>query len=164
MHFTSKIDIEAPSEFVFVCLSDFEGWERAAMRRGADVRRTDTRRTPGAGMSWDVQFNFRGKARQLDLKLVALDPGGKLAFTGMGKLIEGNLALELLGLAPRRTRVVLSVEVRPLTLGARLLLQSLKMARGKVQTRLDQRMAQLAKDIEVRHVAARARQGSSGAV
>jgi len=47
----AKYDVEAPVEFVFAQLIDFEGWERAAMRRGADVSRTDKLTKAGPGMS-----------------------------------------------------------------------------------------------------------------
>ena len=34
MKLVAKYDVEAPVDFVFAQLADFEGWERAAMRRG----------------------------------------------------------------------------------------------------------------------------------
>ena len=155
VHFSSKTDIEAPTEFVYSVLSDFEGWERAAMRRGADVSRTDKLRQPGVGMGWTVRFRFRGKDRNLSIGLVTLDPEAKLAFKAEGKLIEANLVLDLMSLAPKRTRLSFSVEVSPKTLGARLLLQSVKLAKTKVQMRLNKRMEQLATDIEVRYASSR---------
>ena len=42
MRFTTKQDIEAPLDFVYNTMIDFEAWERSAMRRGAEVERTDT--------------------------------------------------------------------------------------------------------------------------
>ncbi|MBC7477273.1 MAG: SRPBCC family protein, partial [Pseudorhodobacter sp.] len=37
MKLVAKYDLEVPAAFVFAQLVDFDGWERAAMRRGADV-------------------------------------------------------------------------------------------------------------------------------
>ena len=51
MRFTTKQDIEAPLDFVYRTMTDFEGWERAAMRRGAEVERTDKLTRVGPGMS-----------------------------------------------------------------------------------------------------------------
>ncbi len=151
MKITSKTDIEAPLVVVFAALSDFEAWERAAMRRGADVSRTDKMRTPAPGLTWALRFGYRGKDRQFDLKLITLDPAGKLGFSGAGRTLEGGMILDLVGLAPNRTRLVLGVETRALTLGARLLLQTLKLRRATVENKLNQRLVQLARDIEMRH-------------
>ena len=51
MKLSGRTDIGAPVAFVYAALSDFEGWERSAMRRGADVNRTDKLRVPGVGMT-----------------------------------------------------------------------------------------------------------------
>lgn len=155
MHFSARTDIEASPEFVFKSLTDFESWERAAMRRGADVTRTDKLREPGRGMTWEVRFRFRGKDRLLKLGLVELEEAAKLGFSGRGKLLEGDVRMELVGLSPKRTRLVMHLDVRPLTLGARLFLQSARLARGKIQARLNKRMAQLAAEVEQRNASAR---------
>jgi uncharacterized protein YndB with AHSA1/START domain len=157
MHLSSRTDIEAPLDSVFKALSDFEGWERAAMRRGADVSRIDKLRTPGVGMGWHVVFRFRGKERALDIHLTAQEPDAKLAFAGKGRMFEGDLSVELVSLAPKRTRMVLHTQARPLTIAARLFLQSLKLAKGRVQGKLNKRMEVLARDIESRCASTRAR-------
>ncbi|MFN4155820.1 MAG: SRPBCC family protein [Paracoccaceae bacterium] len=153
MHLSSRTDIEAPIDFVYAALSDFEGWERAAMRRGAEVSRTDKLRAPGPGMGWHVVFRFRGKERMVDIRLTGLDPEAKLAFTGKGRLIEGDMSIELVSLAPRRTRLVLHIKVRPLTIAARLFLQSMKLAKGRIQAKLNTRTEQVATDLETRFAA-----------
>lgn len=155
MHFSARTDIEASPDFVFKALTDFDSWERAAMRRGAEVTRTDKLRHPGRGMSWDVRFRFRGKNRLVKLALVEMGEATKLGFSGRGKLLEGDARMELVGLSSKRTRVVMHLDVRPLTLGARLFLQSARLARGKIQARLNKRMAQLAAEIEARDASAR---------
>jgi carbon monoxide dehydrogenase subunit G len=150
MRLSSKQDIEAPLAFVFNALEDFDGWERAALRRGADVSRTDALRQVAPGMAWSVKFAFRGKDRDLALKLTEVDRPTRLGFSGTGSSMEGVAALDMLELGARRTRMTLTMEILPRTLAARLLLQSLKLAGGKLAKRLDQRMAQLAADIEDR--------------
>lgn len=155
MHFAAKTDIEAPVDFVYAVLTDFEGWERAAMRRGADVHRTDKLREPGPGMAWTIGFRFRGKERVLAVNLISLDAKAKVTFKAEGTLIEADQVVDVLSLAPKRTRLTLHMDIRPKTLGARLLLQSLKLAKTKVQIRLNKRMVQLATDIETRYASTR---------
>lgn len=155
MHLSSRTDIEAPIDFVYSVLADFEGWERAGMRRGAEISRTDKAKTFGPGMAWDVGFRFRGKDRKIAIKLTALEPQQRLAFRGVGRLVEGEMSLDLLSLSPKRTRVTMHLDIRPLTLGARLFLQSMKIAKARVQQRLNKRMEGFAREIESRQTTVR---------
>lgn len=151
MRFTSKQDIEAPLAFVQQTLSDFETWERAAMRRGAEVSRTDKLRQPGPGMAWLTRFSYRSKQRTVTIELTGLDPVGHLAFSGSSPSVEAEVSMDLLEMAARRTRLQILMEVKPRTLGARLFLQSLRLARSRVDKNFDQRIAQLAADIETKY-------------
>ena len=141
-------DVEAPVAFVYAALSNFDQWERAALRRGAEVTRLDTLATPGPGMMWNVGFDFRGRRRTVDLRLVGLEPSQTLALTGQGASMIGRALLELVEMGPKRTRLAVTVEVEARTLAARLLLQSLKFASAKVNRSFEARIAQLAATIE----------------
>lgn len=151
MKLVTKQDIEAPVAFVYRSLTDFEAWETAAMRRGAEVARTDTLTKPGPGMSWRVKFDFKGRARTLLLRLAEADPGNRVRFTADSPSVGGDMDIELMELSPRRTRMTVRGEVSPKTLAARIFVQSMKIAKGKVQRRYEQRIAQMATEIEERH-------------
>lgn len=151
MRLNSKQDVEAPLAFVFSCLENFDGWERAALRHGAEVTRTDNQSRVGPGMAWNIAFAFRGKRRQVALTLTDFEQDFRLGFSGQGPNLTGTAALTVLELGARRTRLSLELEVLPRTLAARLFLQSLKLARGKVTRRLDLRLAQLSAEIEDRY-------------
>jgi carbon monoxide dehydrogenase subunit G len=151
MKLSAKEDIEAPLAFVSEVMADFEAWERAAMRRGAEVDRLDTLRKPGPGMAWRVGFTYRGKDRKLDIKLLDLEPEQRLNFEFTGRPAEGVLNIELAEMGPRRTRVVATMELKPRTLAARLFFQSLRLAKAKVMRRFALRLSQLGADIEDRY-------------
>lgn len=151
MKFSTKEDIEAPLEHVHAALADFDFWERAAMRRGADVTRTDKMTTPGPGMGWHVEFTYRGKLRKIDITLTELIENHKISLDGLSKPAEGRLSIELSEMGPRRTRLGIGLEIKPRTLAARLFLQSLKLAKANVTRRFELRVAQLAADIEDRY-------------
>ena len=150
MQITSRQDIEAPVSFVYDTLKDFDYWERAAMRRGAEVTRTDGLQATAPGLAWAIRFPFRGKDRKLTLQLVALEAPGRMAFSGSGGSFDGTAAVDLMELGAKRTRLSLMAEAKPRGLAARLVLQSLKLARGRTQGRLDKRVAAIAMDIEER--------------
>jgi carbon monoxide dehydrogenase subunit G len=155
MHFASKQDIEAPIEAVFKILSDFEAWERAIMRRGVEVDRKDKLRQAGAGMRWAARFDYRGKSRDLEVELVQIETPTLLRFAGVSQALEAVISIELLELGANRTRMHCSVEITPRSLTARLFLQSLRLARAKLDRKFDQRVALLAADIEMRYRALR---------
>lgn len=151
MRFATKQDIEAPIADVFRILSDFEGWERAAMRRGAEVARTDKLRAVGPGMIWATRILYRHKPRNIEIELTKIDPPAQLQFSALSQAIEGAVVLDLMELGSKRTRLHVTAEVTPRSLTARLFLQSLRLARAKVDRKFDQRIAQLAGDIETRY-------------
>lgn len=155
MRFSTKQDIESSLDFAFKYLTDFESWETAAMRRGSEVSRTDKLRQPGPGMAWAVRFLYRGKPRDLDIKLVRIETPVNLQFNGMSKAIEGDAKMELMELGAKRTRLHVVMEIAPRSLTARLFLQSLRLARARVDRKFEQRVAQLARDIESRFRATR---------
>lgn len=151
MKLTAKEDIEAPIAFVYSVLTDFEMWERAAMRRGAELERLDRLSKPGPGMEWHVGFAYRGKKREVDIKLLTMLAEQSLVFDCMASPAEAILGIELAEMGQRRTRVVVNLEVKPRTLAARLFLQSLRLAKAKVTRRFALRLAQVGADIEDRH-------------
>ncbi len=155
MKVTSRHDIDAPAAFVFETLTDFDSWERSAMRRGADVVRTDRMTAVAAGLAWLVRFRFRGKERKLAVRLASIDAPARIGFAMEGALFDATSVIDLMELGPNRTRLVMVGEAKPKTLGARLMLQSLRLARARVQRQVDRRVAAIADEITDRYRATR---------
>jgi hypothetical protein len=151
MQFSSKEDIEAPIEQVFAMLSEFESYERSAIRRGIEVIRTDNHAAPAAGCTWNARFKLRGKMRDLDLKLVTYERPTTMRFESDSNGLSGGMTLDLMALSPRRTRMSVLVELNPKTLAARLLVQSLKLAKSNLTKRFKLKVADYAKTMEERH-------------
>lgn len=144
MRFTAREDMDLPADAVFAALSDFEGFERMALRRGADVRRTGDR-------AWTVRFRFRGKERVLRSEIAQSDPPTLLRTTGHSGGIDGVLRFDLMPLSPRRTRLTVDLDLTPTTLAARLMLQSLRLAKATLTQRFKLRVERFARDLEGRH-------------
>jgi uncharacterized protein YndB with AHSA1/START domain len=150
MQLTAKEDIEAPLDRVFAAVTDFETIERQALRRGIEVQRTDSVAGLGAGMSWKAKFKFRGKGREADITLKECTVPDKLMFHSKVGGLESETCIEMVALSRARTRVNIVSELQPKTLSARLLAQSLKLAKGGIDKRFRKRMAMFAKDLENR--------------
>ncbi|MGV8985472.1 MAG: SRPBCC family protein [Cypionkella sp.] len=151
MKLAAKYDIEAPADFVHRELSDFDAWERMALRRGAEVTRTDKLTLPGPGMEWLVSFKFRAKARNARIRLAASTPSSHLAILIQSVLADGEIKIDLLDLSAARTRVEVRLEIKPKTLASRLYVQTLRLSRKKVDATYSQRIAQLAVEMEDRY-------------
>lgn len=151
MDLTTKEDIEAPIAFVFQQVTDFQAFERQAMRRGADVRRRDSLPRPGKGSGWDVIFKFRGKDRRLSAEVTEFDAPNMLCLQTSSGGIDGRTVIELVPLARTRTRLTVRTDLSATGLAARLLLQSLKLARGNLSRRLSARVSTFATDVEGRY-------------
>lgn len=151
MKLSTREDIEAPLAFVFETFADTDGWERAALRRGAEVTRTDRIQGFGPGMAWNVGFLYRGKMRRIAVKLAAVDAPNALTFQGFGKMVDAEVKVGFVEMSARRTRISVALEVKPRNLAARVFLQSLKLARGKVERKFEARVAALCAEIEERY-------------
>lgn len=151
MKFSTQEVMETPVAEAFALLTDFDQLERAAMRRGADVRRVDELTQPGVGLAWEAIFDVRGRGRTASLKVVEYQPPQHVvvAFTSQG--LQGETRLELIPLSQTRTRVMVSLDMRPATLPARLLIQSLKLAKPRLTQRYKERVAHHVEEMERRH-------------
>jgi len=150
MKFSTREDIEAPIEKVFAAVTDFAGFEHAAMRRNIKFTRNDDAARPGPGSGWTVDFKFRGRARRAIATIARLERPTLMETTFESGGITGTGVVEMISLSPTKTRIAVALEMTPQTLAARLMLQSLKIAKTGLTTKFKARIAQFAMDLELR--------------
>jgi len=151
--FSTREDVEAPIGYVFDQMSNFHAIERSALRRGVEMQRIDKMTRIGPGMAWDVAFTLRGKQREMQAKLTEFDPPNGLRVESKSQTMGGQLFVDLVALSRGRTRMSMEIELKPKTLSARLLIQSLKLARSNLSRRFRDRVAGYAKHLEERYKA-----------
>lgn len=151
MQLNAKEEIDAPIGFVSALLTDFDKWEGSARTRGAEVDRLDSLAQPGPGMKWKLAFAFRGKMRAATLTLLSLTPEQGVTVECLSKPGNGVTTVEMTAIAAARTRLVVTTEIKPNTLAARLFLQSLRLAKAKVNQRFKQQLIKTAAGIEDRY-------------
>ena len=121
------------------------------MRRGAEVRRMDDMTKPGVGMKWAASFKMRGKKRDLEMEMIRFERPNEICLLSSTSGIDGTGQIELLALSRNRTRVSVLFELKPTNLSARLLVQSLKLAKNSLTKRYKLRVAEYARSIKDRH-------------
>ncbi|GFE64874.1 SRPBCC family protein [Litoreibacter roseus] len=161
MRFSTKEDLEIPIEQTFEMLSDFENYERAAIKNGADVVRVDQATAKGVGMSWRATAPVRGRMRSFAVTLTEYEKPSVMRFDAESGGMIINFVIDLVPLSRNRTRVRMELDIRPRTLSARLLMQSVRLARNTLNRRYKRRIANFGEDLEDRYAAA-LRRGSSG--
>ena len=147
MKFSSKEDIETPIDRVFEQLTNFEMFERAAIRRGVEIERERDTAQPVVGMAWKARFEMRGRSRETRVELMHLDRPNTMRFDAIGKGVDGSFFIDLLPLSPRSTRISVVLDIEPKTLSARLLIQSMKLAKTNLTKRFRKKVREFAKTL-----------------
>nr|WP_325253668.1 SRPBCC family protein [Amylibacter sp.] len=148
MQFSSVQDVNAPLDFVFQQLSDFDSYESYAMRIGADVKRTDQLTQKGAGLKWSIDGDFRGKRRKFDIQLTEYRPDNLLKFLVVASGIEATASMEAMALTRKQSRIKVTTVLTPKSISARLILQSAKLAKSSMNRKYNHRFWTYANYIE----------------
>ncbi len=148
MKFSAREDIEVPVEAVFRAVTDFESFERSALRRGIQVQRVNRRAYPGTLIAWDAEFHYRGKKRLLQAELTDMDHPHRIMLQSVSGGIEGYFLVDLLELSRTRTRINVEMEMKPKTISSRLMIHSLRLAKNRLTKRFKERTGQFADEIE----------------
>lgn len=147
MRFSAREDIEAPIDHVYARVTDFAGFERQMLRRGAEVRRVDGGRPVATGSAWDVAFTFRSRERRVRATIARLDAPTDLVIDLAANGLDGVTTVDLVALSPHRTRLAVTIDLSATSLSARLLLQSLKLAKSNLTNRFKKRVSDFATGI-----------------
>jgi Polyketide cyclase / dehydrase and lipid transport. len=150
MRISVRETVHAPIDKVFEKVCDYAHFERLALRRGADVDHLAGGDSDGVGRQWRVSFTFRGKPRKVVATVAQVERPTRMNMDMESDGLTGRTEVTLSPLAPNRTQLVLIQDLKPKTLAARLMLQSMRLAKGSVEGRLKMRVAEFARGIDGR--------------
>lgn len=151
MKLTAKTDLEVPAAFVFATLTDNASWEREAIRNGVEVERPPGSPERGIGAAWRMRGQFRGKARKALIRIEDMAQDQRIDMSIDSPSIEGTARIEVMVLSPRRSRLRVDLEIKPKTLAARLFINTMRLAKGRVQGRFEKGLGQLGARIKDRY-------------
>lgn len=140
MNFSTHQDIDAPIDYVFRRVSNFDAYERQALRHGAQVARVDGAGPVRVGSAWDVAFTYRNKDRKLRATVIDIDGPNALTVETAATGLMSVTHVTLVALSKQTTRINVTVELQAKSLSARLLLQSLKLAKSNLNRRFAKRV------------------------
>lgn len=151
MIFETREELDVPRDFAFSRFADFTRYEDAARSYGADIRRVNGFARIAEGVSWRGSVVVRGKTRGVEATVTRLQrPEHARMDTSVGGMAVGvDLFFEEIG--PDRTLVRVCAQLKATTLAARLILQTVKLARKKIQDKIDSRVVALANQYEAEY-------------
>ena len=146
MKFVAKEDVALPQKVLFEIMADFQMFERVAIRRGVEVTRSGSI-AAADGLKWDCTFEFRGRDRTACVRLAEFSDPEKMVFFITNPALDNRVEITVSALSKKQSRFHVSTVLEPKTLTARLLVQSMKLARSKYNKRFQKRVAEVAKEL-----------------
>ena len=148
MKFSTREDIEAPVDHVSGYLVDFDSHEKLILERNGKIQRVDDAPCPSVGNQWDIELKVRGKDRKLKCKIVKVEENKVLNAKTSSDGLDANMEISLVPLSKSKTRMLISVDLKPKSLSVRLVVQSMKLAKSSLMKRFKDRVGQFAQVIE----------------
>lgn len=153
MKLTAREDIFAPTDAVFEQLVDARALEHGVLRRGLDLKRSNNGDQLTEGEELSTTFRFRGRKRDISGRIREMRRPEHIVFDARTGGMELVSVVNLVPLSPQHTRIDLTINLKPKTLSARLLVQSLKLTRSTVDRKMKRRLREFAKTLEKRATA-----------
>lgn len=141
MKFRVSEDVDAPRDVTFARFVDFREVEAEIVAHGAELSRAGSWLVPEVGRGWRGAVRLRGRLRPVASEITALQAPD---LCEIRTRVGGMDAVHLMTFTEMRadmTRVQAVLDLSAGTLSARLALQTLKLARGRVLQRLQGHLA-----------------------
>lgn len=148
MKFKVSEDVDAPQELVWARFTDFSGFEEDARGRGAILNRVGNWTQTVQGVEWRGEVTVRGKSRPITAKVTQLVPQELCIVDSRIGGMNCHQEIIFVPLSTTVTRLALMLDLSADTLTARLLLQTMKLARGRVLQKLQGVLARQGNTVE----------------
>ncbi|MGB3148498.1 MAG: hypothetical protein WBA91_12180 [Paracoccaceae bacterium] len=150
MKLSTRTDLDLSAEALFAALTDERYFEQIARRNGVTVTRHGPEPQMGPGSGWEITFPHRGKTRRLTSALKRIEPPHTLEFSGESSGFDLALDMRLLPMSADSTRIIAAIDIRPRTFGARIILQTLKIGKGRLESRFNARLRALGRALQAK--------------
>ncbi|MGB0354344.1 MAG: hypothetical protein ACPGDA_10220 [Paracoccaceae bacterium] len=151
MKFKATEDIDASLELVFERFCDFTQIEADLTGRGAKLVREGGWLQPRKGTGWSSEIKLRGRARPVSSQITNFIHEEVMVIESQIGGMQTIYELRFQGINPQMSRVSAPLELKPTTLSARLVIQSLKLARGRVLQRMTGYLVRRGNEVEAEY-------------
>lgn len=149
MKLFAEEDVALSADRTWSEIARFEAYEALLAERGAVLVRTPADGT-GLGTQWAGEYPINARATPVSAEIVRCDPPQALTLDLAGGGLGGALEVGVAALSADTCRVSVSLTFEARSLPGRLLLQPMKLGHAKLEQRLADRLAHLARGLEAK--------------
>lgn len=140
MKFSTRLEADMTVAQLFDRISDFDRLEQSFSQRGTNITRIDPSKEPGTGMGWDIGVDWRGKERKMRFEVQRFDRPELMTIFGKSDALEISIVSTVLAVSKIRSRLDVETVVNPRNMRARLLLQTAKLGKNRLDERYAERI------------------------
>lgn len=126
--------INVPQEFAFARATDFEKFEADGFGKLAPFEPVSEIRAPEIGARWKTSSEFQGRPRRFSLQLYTLEANQKMVLGNKSEKydVESHFGFEPKG--DEATEFTFHLIAKAQSITARLILQTIQLARGRIES------------------------------
>lgn len=137
MKFSTRLDADVPAQVFYDHVCDFGRAQRLLSRSNVVMRRLSPAEASGVGICWYIDFRWQRRDRRLRLDVTDYDRPERLSLRGGSDQFQIAIDMVVVALARNRSRLLFDFNVKPLNMRARLLIQTARLGRARLQRRFD---------------------------
>ena len=104
-------------------------------------------------MNWVIGFDWRGRHREFTLEVTRFDAPELIEMHGRSDQFEITIRMTVVALAATRSRLIFELDLAPLGMKARLLLQTARLGKGRLDRKFAHRIAEFVNQLGPGHIA-----------
>lgn len=143
MILTSVMEYAASPRRLYSVLSDFEALEQIARQYGAAITTQSPGDAQGQGRIWQMQITARGMSRKVTARVANVVPPGSFQVIGESDGVMADLRVSIAPGVEKASRATFTATLSARGLGAKLLLQPLRLAHGSLEAKFHDRVVSL---------------------
>lgn len=139
-------EIAVPIDVAWRGITEFDRFEEALRRQEVTLHREG--QEVGEGTTWEAEFPFMGRTLKATASVARMESPRLLRLEGQGTGIIGYAEIALTQLDEERCRADVSAGLKAKAIGAQVILQPLRVAKGRLQEQLAERVGRIARRVE----------------
>ncbi len=143
MQFKHSQLINAPAEYVFQRITNFEAFESYSGTKGFSFQRRDNK-SVRIGTQWNISFVLRGRTRRFRAALSELIPPRTVSYSSTSPKYSAAMSLTVTPVSPRSSTLDMLLVAQPRSFSATLVFNSFRLGRRRVNKRISKYMQDVA--------------------